>query len=94
MPNSVPEYVFPGWRFVFNYKTDTVETHMRRPTADGGETWEITHATSRVNFLNGVKEYARCVAEIEAWMARDVIAQMPVGRARPARKKRIAGSEV
>ena len=81
MPNSQqPIFVRPGFRFVFDPATDTVETHMQIRAADGSSSWEITHQTTASIFLQGEAEYRRCVEAIRMHRARGVIASLPKGK--------------
>ena len=77
-----PTFVQPGWRFVFDPGTDTVETHMLIKSADGSQSWEITHQTTSSIFLQGEAEYRRCADEVRMHRGRGVVASLPKGRKR------------
>jgi hypothetical protein len=86
MAESQPKFVHPGFKFVYDPDTDTVETHMAVKSADGTCRWEITHTTTASIFLQGEAEYRKCADAIRQHHARGVIAALPRGRIRKVAK--------
>lgn len=78
MPNGQqPVFVEPGFRFVYDEASDTVETHMLIKSSDGSQSWEITHKTTASIFLQGEAEYRRCVEAIRGHRRRGVVTKLP-----------------